>query len=161
MVNTGYTIRPAKAADAEAISALWRRMAEEHRAYDPDFWCWSDDAGAKWKEHFIKCLKDENMITLVSEGPGGELVGFVNASCKLSPPIFLARRKGEVWDLYVTPDCRGNGLGTELMEGVFERFKGREVENVVLHVAMANPPAKRFYEKLGMRAVMYRMYRRL
>ena len=161
MADKCYAIRPAKRGDAEAIAALWGRMAEEHRAYDPDFWCWSDDAEAKWKEHFVECLEDENMITLVAEGPGGKLVGFVNASSKLSPPVFMARRKGEVWDLSVTENHRGNGVGTLLMEGVFEGFRGHGVENVVLHVAMANPAARSFYEKLGMQAVMYRMYRRL
>ena len=34
-------------------------------------------------------------------------------------------------------------------------------EDVTLHVALANPAARRLYEKLGMRPVMHRMYRRL
>ena len=47
------------------------------------------------------------------------------------------------------------------MEAVFEQLKVGGAEAVILHVAQANEAAVRLYEKVGMRSVMYRMFKKL
>lgn len=110
---------------------------------------------------FLGWVDNEDMVVLAAEDADGELAGYAVAVCEQSPPLFSTGRTGKVWDLCVLQDHRGCGLGVELMEAVFNELQKRGAEDVTLHVALANPAAIRLYEKLGMRAVMYRMHKKL
>jgi len=161
MPDEGYKIRPAGRRDAEAIAKLWSLMAEQHRNYDPDVWCWSVRAEQAWREGFLTRVDQEDVIMPVAEAPNGALLGFAQAVAVDSPPIFAAARQGEVWDLVVKPEARGRGIGRRLMEAVFQGLKARGAQEVKLHVAVDNAAAIRLYERLGMRRVMYRMQKTL
>ena len=160
MSSECYTIRPATAEDCDPVAALWAMMADEHHGYDAEFWMWADDAVEHWRERYEQLITDRGMVTLVAQTASGDLAGFVVASAKETSGVF-ARNRGEVWDLVILPAHRGEGLGTKLMEATFDQLKARGAEDVVLHAAVANQAAQRLYEKLKMRPVMYRMYRRL
>ena len=50
--------------------------------------------------------------------------------------------------MYVTPEARGSGLATTLVETLLEHAS-KEVEQVQLTVVTSNPRARRFYERMG------------
>jgi len=50
--------------------------------------------------------------------------------------------------MYVTPEARGSGLATDLVETLLEHA-GKEVEQVQLTVTASNWRARRFYERMG------------
>jgi len=156
-----FTIRQATRDDARAVAALWSVMADQHRRYDADGWCWSDDAEDKWLEHFTGHLDNTDAVCLVAQGADGELLAFVQAVVKDSPPIFATRRHGEVWDLVVRPEHRRKGIGAKLMAAAIAGLKERGAEDVKLHVAIANEAAIKLYERLGFRRIMYRMHKKL
>ena len=161
MLKATYTIRLASAEDATPIALLWAEMAKQHRAYNDEFWCWSTDAPDNWRKNFLDNLKDKDMITFVAIAPDGEALGFTQACVKASPPIYQTKRQGEVWDLVVSPEHREKGIGLKLMEATLGELEARGAQSVILHAAIANTEAIRLYEKLGMRRVMYRMYKRI
>lgn len=161
MTSNDVTIRPARNDDAEPVTALWAEMASAHLVYDPEVWCWSDEAQAEWRRDFRQWMTDESMITLVAQMPGGDLAGFVNGRVSESMPLFQTARSGFVWDLAVSEAYRQKGVGTMLMQAMFEAMKIKKADDVILHVGLANEGAIRLYRKLGMRPVMYRMYKRL
>ena len=162
MSDQGYIIRPAKNSDVSAVAALWEIMAAQHRAYDAEVWCWSGGAGRHWSRWYRDLLGKPEMILPVAQSAADKkLVGFAIASYKDNPNIFTVAQTGQVWDLFVHPDHRRRGIGTALTKWTFDSLKALGAEDVKLHVAIANPAAMRLYEKLGLRAVMYRMYKRL
>ena len=161
MSEPNYVIRTGRAEDADALSILWTEMGEDHRAYDPEVWCWSKDARDRWEDGYLEWIDDKDMCTVLAEDERGKLVGYAVAHAKDSPAIFETTRTGEVWDLCVTAGHRHRGLGVKLMEAVFEWLKASGADDVILHVALHNPAALQLYRKLGMRSVMYRMYKRL
>jgi ribosomal protein S18 acetylase RimI-like enzyme len=55
---------------------------------------------------------------------------------------------GYIQTVYVRPDCRGHGLGTEIIRWAEERIF-RDSPNVFLCVSSFNPDARRLYERLG------------
>ncbi len=156
-----YTIRPAVADDAEAVSILWTEMSEDHRRYDAEVWCWSKNARQHWRDELVAWLDDPDMVVLVAQDAAGRLIGYSVAHVKTSSPIFEDSRLGKVWDLCVTTAHRGKGLGEALMEEVFKCLKENGADSAILHVATANPAAIGLYEKLGMRPVMQRMFKKL
>ncbi len=161
MTKDEYTIRPPRFDEAAKVVALWRISAETHAEFDEEFWQWSSDAEQHWVRHFVELLKRDDMVMFVAEAPGGELVGFIISEVTCPPPIFSATKRGHIWDLVVRPDYRRRGLARRLTEATLERMKRMGAEDVILHVAMKNKPAIALYEKLGMRRIMHRMYKKL
>ena len=56
---------------------------------------------------------------------------------------------------------RGRGIGARLMEAVFDFARASGVRSIRLEVVDTNPGARRFYEKMGFKAVKTRSYRHL
>lgn len=156
-----YLIRPARAGDIPAVAAMWRLMADQHRAYDAEHWCWSPQAPVQWEGWYRQMLWRPGMVLPVAQQQGGPIVGFAIAFFKDDPNLFTALQTGQVLDLFVHPDHRRRGVGGALLQWTLDSLKVLGAQDVRLHVAMANPGAVRLYEKLGLRPVMVRMYRRL
>lgn len=161
MTESEYDIRTATEADVDAVAAMWGEMSSQHHAYDADVWCWSREAMGEWADQYRKGLADEDMVQLVADEGAGRLLGFSQGRVKDTPPIFANERMGEVWDLFVSPAARHRGVGRRLMDATFQVMRQRGAGSVILHVALVNEDAVRFYESLGMRAVMTRMFRTL
>jgi ribosomal protein S18 acetylase RimI-like enzyme len=159
-MNDDVTIRAAEKDDADAITELWKDMAEQHRRYDSSVWCWSDDAPVTWKSHLAERIGKEDFAIMVAE-IDGTLVGFAGGCVQNNPEIFEVRRAGEIWDVFVRDDCRGRGVGKALMEATEQAMIDMGAEDTKLHVALHNPSAIEFYKHLGYEPVMYRMYKRL
>ena len=66
MPDEAHTIRAALANDAAAMAKLWSVMAEQHRAYDAEVWCWAQDAIERWAEKYVGFTADEDMILHVA-----------------------------------------------------------------------------------------------
>ncbi len=56
---------------------------------------------------------------------------------------------GEIWSIYLRPDCRGRGLGARLMRWGLDELKKRGYLMATLWVLEENIPARDFYEKMG------------
>ncbi len=159
MTDGECTIRPATAADVAAVGELWQVMADQHTAYDAEAWSYRPDAKEQWCEEFVRFLRQPSKILLVAED-GGEVVGVAVLAIE-DALVEMVRRRGIVREVVVAESARGRGVATKLMDVAFDEMKVRRAEEVVLHAAMENAAAVALYEKLGMRRVMYRMYRKL
>ncbi len=55
--------------------------------------------------------------------------------------------------IVVSDEARGMGIGTKLLEAVFDMAKRMKKKKVVLEVVDTNPMAKKLYERVGFRVV--------
>lgn len=71
--------------------------------------------------------------------------------CVIFAPFARHRRVGDltVGALAVDPPMRGKGIGTRLMEVVFDWARERGFRSLSLEVVDTNPAARRLYERLG------------
>lgn len=60
--------------------------------------------------------------------------------------------------IVVDTSVRGKGIGTSLMQAVFEIAQQNQFHAVVLDVIDTNPDARRLYERLGFKPVRMRKY---
>ena len=65
--------------------------------------------------------------------------------------LFVSHRKVEllIESLAVAPDMRGQGVGTRLLEAVFEFARSNGFGSVALEVVDTNPRAQQLYERMG------------
>jgi len=162
MAKEEYTIRPARAEDAQAVTAMWAEMGAEHQQYDPQRWAFAADAGEKQREHFLRTLADQqNGLALTATDSAGQVVGYLMAGVTEPAPVFRTKRRGQIWDLFVRPAHRGKGVGRRLMEAAVDGLKARGAEDLLLRVSADNEAAIEFYRKLGLRLVAHEMYTKL
>ena len=157
-MTDSFIIRPARCEDAEIASELWANMAQQHQAYDSQWWGWAEDAVELWKRGFF--LDKPNEVQLIAQ-QAGKVVGFVRGKIQENPRILTARLRGLIWDVYVLPRSRSMGIEAALIEAIMNEFRRRGAEEVTLPVAWANQPAMELCRKMGLRPAVVMMYRRL
>jgi [ribosomal protein S18]-alanine N-acetyltransferase len=64
-----------------------------------------------------------------------------------------AADEGEILNLAVSPECRGRGVGRDLVEQVLARLGEAGVAAVYLEVRESNAVARRLYHHLGFQEV--------
>lgn len=83
-------------------------------------------------------------VALAAESDDG-IVGFLQCGPARG---FRNQRLGEVYSIYVDPDCWGRGVGTALMDTAFD-FMAPRFDKTLLWVVRENESARRFYEARG------------
>jgi GNAT superfamily N-acetyltransferase len=142
-ITTGMPVRTRRATGADStrllslIRAFW---AFEHLPFE------ERDVPAS-----LECLLEhpEFGSVWVAER-GDELVGYTVLSFGFS--LEHGGRDGLIDELFVTDAERGQGVGTALLEAVFEGCRGEGVRSVHLEVDHTNPRAEALYGRLGFRA---------
>ncbi len=94
-----------------------------------------------WSEEgFLDALGyDDNILLVATEAE--KIVGYV---C-----VYVSFDEGELTNIAVEPDCRGQGIGFELMDAVKTEAMNSSVSRIVLEVRVSNNPAITLYEKCG------------
>jgi L-amino acid N-acyltransferase YncA len=145
-----FLIRAAKVSDARAIAeinvAAWRESygaimpAEYLAALDVDEW----ELG--WRR---KLAGDAGLeVLLVSQG-AGEPAGFAAFGPPRSERLAAAGYSGEFHAIYLLRSIQRRGAGRALMGRMSKSLLERGVTKAGAWVFRGNPPARRFYERLG------------
>lgn len=94
-----------------------------------------------WSEQgFLDAIAMDKTIFLVAE-EGGEICGYLG--------MYLSLDEGEITNVAVAPEKRGEGLGGMLLQESLELAGKRGITQVVLEVRVSNEPAIHLYEKYG------------
>ena len=91
-------------------------------------------------------LVDNEHVVFVAELPGGQVVGWVHAYIY---KLFYSDLMTEVSGLVVDKDCRGQGVGKELMMAVEGWAKEKDCAIVGLRSNIIRKEAHTFYKNIG------------
>lgn len=100
-----------------------------------------EDAEQKWL-HFLD-NDDEPFIYIVMNDKG-TVIGFA-AGKSIDDKNF----EGELYALYLLNECRGLGLGTQLVSAIAKHFKEEGITSMLVWVMKQNKSAVGFYERMG------------
>ena len=117
-------IREMKREDVPAISELEKL-------------CFSDP----WSESSIASELDNPLSYWLVAEDNGKIAGYVGSQSVLDA--------ADMMNLAVSPDCRQQGVGQALVNGLVEHLQQKNVIALLLEVRVSNTPAISLYEKLG------------
>jgi GNAT superfamily N-acetyltransferase len=136
-------IRRAQEADQTAVGDLWVQLLDEQDELEDRFGI-AEDARNRWDNDFPMWLDDETYRVYVAE-TGGEVVGFATAHRWGPPPIYEESSEVSLDELYVRPDDRRKGIGTQLVNAVRDWVDRIGVRRIRLNVLSANEDARAFW----------------
>jgi GNAT superfamily N-acetyltransferase len=136
---SGFSIRPAVAADVPVILDLIRGLAEYERAPN-EVTC---DEPRLRESLFGEKPDAEVLIASIDNQPAGFAVFFHNYS------TWWGRRGIYLEDLFVKPEMRGRGIGKGLLRALARIARDRECARLEWAVLDWNQPAIDFYKSLG------------
>ena len=136
---TSPAIRPATPADVPRICELISELADYERSGDQVTATTADLAAA--------LFGPEPAVFAHVADSGGDIVGF--ALWFLNFSTWLGKHGIYLEDLYVTPACRGQGIGTALLAELAAICARRGYGRLEWWVLDWNSPALAFYESIG------------
>ena len=150
-MTTGFTLRRAGAADAEALA---RGAVEGVSGYGEFATGWSGPGYEHELADARANLTDPEYHALVAVTADGAVAGQVTVlpAAKAARPV-EDPALGHLRNLYVDRAHWGSGLASALMDAAVEEARGRGFTALRLFVAEGQVRARRFYEREGWQAV--------
>ncbi|MDQ7828176.1 MAG: GNAT family N-acetyltransferase [Armatimonadota bacterium] len=149
----------ARPADLPTLLELWGDLAAFHAGLDPAF-----APAPHWRSAYEAYLLDlmhrDDARVLVAR-VAGTVVAFAVGRLTTLPPFFADRRRGYIQDVVTHPRYRRRGIATRLVEHLLAWMAEEGIATVELTVAVGNPEAMRFWERLGFRVYMHQARRQL
>ncbi len=135
----------ARPEDREAVNALALQVHALHVAWRPDLYEMVDTLYSE--ERFSQLVKNRELYVARI---GGVIAGYVSVKMRDYDWPGVVRRKVMVVDeICVDELCRGQGIGTEMMEDVRALAKAFRCTDMQLGVYPQNDDAVGFYQKCG------------
>ncbi len=148
MTTLAIDIRKADIGDAEAIADVhhqaWRGAYAgiiPHRALNAMI----SRRGTQWWSRAI----DRAASVMVAE-VGGTVAGYATLGRNRAREL---KEQGEIYELYLAPECQGIGLGTKLFRAGRERLAAQGFRGLVVWALEDNHNAQNFYRGNGGRDV--------
>jgi len=132
------------ATDAEELCDLWVSLAESQRTHDSHLL--PEANRSQIRETIVRHVVSDRILVAKEE----DIIGFVMFATETGSYEQDATR-GIIENLYVVPDERNEGIGTQLLKRAETRLAETGVDTIVLEVMAPNEAARRFYRKRGYR----------
>lgn len=136
------SVRQADIDDLETVLDRWLALLEEHVDHgsriDPDH------NRAAGRELLAETIADNRVLVADDDG----IVGIATVSID-DGMLAVRSRRGTIETIYVTPDRRSEGIGTELLTAAERTLADRDCSTIAVEVLAANERAREFYTDNG------------
>jgi GNAT superfamily N-acetyltransferase len=105
----------------------------------------SEDARERWENDFPMWLEDDTSRLYVAEAEDGSVVGFAGARRWGPPPIYAESSEVFLDELFVAPDHRREGYGTQLVRAVRTWADRIGAHRIRLRVLTSNADGRAFW----------------
>lgn len=137
-------VRRAHREDKEKIGTLWSHLLTAQSELDDRIGV-AEDAQERWENDFPMWLEDETARLYVVEDANGEIVGFASARRWGPAPIYKESSEVYLDDLFVVPESRRQGYGSQLVRAVRSWADQIGARRVRLRVLTSNADGRAFW----------------
>lgn len=149
-------IRKATLDDVPQIIEIWKDFMDYHRPMD-SFWTRTKDAHKKVTSYIRSNLSNKDYLIIVAED-GKRLIGYQIAQVMEHPPILERVRHCLINDIAIIEPYRRKGIGRKMFNEARMWSRENNIDRIELQVVANNNKAIKFYEKLGLKSYLIRMY---
>lgn len=142
-------IRPAVAADVDAVTALASQRRSQYARYQPVFWRPAADAEQIHRPYLAHLIEDQDVITLVSE-ESGTVTGFLVAQLGGAPAVYDPGGQTCDIDDFVVAPGRWATTGVQLLRSAIERAAERGAIQVVVITAHLDENKREVLRQCGL-----------
>lgn len=142
--------------DLDVVVKLWMDSSRYHKELDSRLVV-KKDAPKHLHTFYSKLILDENnylAVALVND----VIIGYICVLIQERPPIHLEKASGFLDGIFVKPDYRHQGVGTELYQMALRWLKEHEIRSVRLTVSPHNSVGLSFWRKQGFTELMYLLH---
>jgi ribosomal protein S18 acetylase RimI-like enzyme len=150
------TIRPAIAADQQALGRFGGALMRQHHDADPRRFIQVEHPEAGYGRFLVSQIKNPESAVLVAER-AGEVVGYVWAEIEGVSWKDLRGPCGFVHDIFVDEQARREGAGRQLLHAAVDWIRAQGRTQVVLWTKTKNDHAQNLFARLGFRYTMTEM----
>jgi len=136
--------------DLSAVLKLCREFFAEYESHHDEFFDTENLNDSDISARFIDSMKSDDSTTLVAIFDG-RIVGYASLAVREQPSFYKIKRVGSISALMVAKEYRREGIATEIMAGARQYFKRQGIKYYTFYTSVANEPAIKLYEKLGMK----------
>ncbi|MEC1525401.1 GNAT family N-acetyltransferase [Neobacillus niacini] len=107
-----------------------------------------EESEQRWL-NFLNHEKEPFIYIAMNEA--GEIIGFAAGKSIVDDNF-----DGELYSLYLLQECRGLGVGRQLVSAIARHFKEKGIASMMVWVMERNISGLGFYERMGGRAYLHR-----
>ncbi len=132
--------------DLRAVGQLWNELNDYHHTVGLSFPT-GDLLVKEWISSFERTLGRFSFLWVAEQE--GVMKGFLLGRLKRTPAYLGGVMVGEISDLYIGEDLRGQGTGRQLVETAIERFNSLKVHSIEVQIMAQNSGGLAFWNTLG------------
>ncbi|MBA2353956.1 MAG: GNAT family N-acetyltransferase [Acidobacteria bacterium] len=156
---TGWTVRPAEAREAAALTAFGRRVFAATFAPDNEACQLERYLATEYTlEAQASELADPAIMTLLACDGADTILGFAQLHRGVPPLCVADAEPIELWRFYVDQPWHGQGVASVLMQAVRDTAVDGAARTMWLGVWERNPRAQAFYRTFGFTPVGTRSF---
>jgi len=140
-------VRPASISEIDEIVSLWKEFMNDPSAIDIPIPTHNENV--KRQTQFVEGLVRENPRQALVAQVDDELVGYILYKIEANTPLEIQNKLSFIYDVYVRPDHRRQGVGRGLMQACLEELRRAGPRHVRLNVWTRNEAAIRLYRRMG------------
>jgi ribosomal protein S18 acetylase RimI-like enzyme len=145
-VNQTVVVRPGAEKDLRAVGLLWNKLNDFHISIGMHFK--SDESSVDaWIASFSRTLGRFSNLWVAERD--NEICGFLLARLKKTPTYLGGALVGEISDLYVNEQLRGEGTGRQLVAEAMQYFSSQNVHSIEVQIMAQNKSGLAFWNSLG------------
>jgi len=141
--------------DIDALMNIWKILMDEHKQIESKLYELSNGAEEKQREFFTNSVNSQEKF-LYGAFEDSKLIGYAFGWIDTRPPVLKMQQIGNLSDIIINPNYRGNGAGKELVNAFVKWCKNQNIKKIQLHV-LFDKDSVGFYEKYGFRDFMRQM----
>ena len=137
----------AKPTDRETVNALAEQVHRLHVGWRPDLFRMAEQMYSE--ERFLEAIEKKELFCAWQDG---QVLGYMSAHVtEYDYPSVVSRREYMIEELCVREDCRGQGIGTQIMREAAALAKAFDCGSLRLSAYPENEDGLAFYRKMGFR----------
>jgi ribosomal protein S18 acetylase RimI-like enzyme len=145
-VNQAPVVRIGTLDDLRAVGLLWCKLNNYHQSIGMHFQT-DDSSVGSWLDSFTRTLGRFSFLWVAEQE--GQVSAFLLGRLKKTPAYLGGVMVGEISDLYVSDDLRGQGIGKQLVSTAMQHFKNQSIHSVEVQIMSQNASGLAFWNSLG------------